>query len=696
MFSDLINITLSWLALSSLALLTIPVLSLTMKHFMPDSGWGFARVSGWLAVATPIWFLGHLGLPVNTSIGVWTIFFILAGLNFWLFFRRQKEIMISLKKAKPFIIIEEALFAGGFFFLSLMRGFEPNINSLEKFMDMGLIISYLNSPTLPIADMWLSGFTFNYYTFGHFLGAVATQITRQPVSISYNLLLGFILGLMLIESFSLVTFLLKGIKRLPVVLSSGVVGALLVNFGGNTHHIWYFLKNGNFLGYWYPDATRFIYNTIHEFPTYSFVVSDLHAHVWSMVIVLFLIVIIFRWANEVIDQSKAVSTKNYHFLLWAGLMGFIFGLIASTSTWDLMIYGILLGLLGLVILIKIQLASFKNLFVSAVIVGLTTLLASSPWFLNFQSISQGIKIVETRSPAWQLAVLWSGGVFWCLAGLTIIGKKAKVLPTSNHYQVVCLILLAWSLLLLPEIIYFKDIYPSHPRANTMFKLTFQAFILMQLVGAWTIGQVLNQLLIKIQLANKNAQIKARVVLLIFLSLSISYILASLFYAKLAYNGYYGKKYQGLDGLLWLKTQHPDDYAGLEWLKRNVKGRPVILEAVGESYTTFGRISTFSGLTTVIGWPVHEWLWRGSYDIPGQRVEEVRQIYLTPFSDLAQLKLAEYQVEYIFVGDKEREAYSNLDSLKLKNLGKVVFQKNQTFIIKINETQKLNTNPIEWQ
>ena len=34
--------------------------------------------------------------------------------------------------------------------------------------------------------------------------------------------------------------------------------------------------------YWYPNATRFIPWTIHEFPSYSFVVSDVHGHVLSI------------------------------------------------------------------------------------------------------------------------------------------------------------------------------------------------------------------------------------------------------------------------------------------------------------------------------------------------------------------------------------------------------------------------------
>ena len=53
------------------------------------------------------------------------------------------------------------------------------------------------------------------------------------------------------------------------LIMGGVLGSLLVCLGGNTHTLWYFIKNKGLDGYWYADATRFIENTIHEFPGYS-------------------------------------------------------------------------------------------------------------------------------------------------------------------------------------------------------------------------------------------------------------------------------------------------------------------------------------------------------------------------------------------------------------------------------------------
>ena len=55
---------------------------------------------------------------------------------------------------------------------------------------------------------------------------------------------------------------------------------------------WNLQPKFNFSNYWYPNATRFIPFTIHEFPLYSFVVSDLHGHVLNIPIVLLIIALL--------------------------------------------------------------------------------------------------------------------------------------------------------------------------------------------------------------------------------------------------------------------------------------------------------------------------------------------------------------------------------------------------------------------
>lgn len=66
------------------------------------------------------------------------------------------------------------------------------------------------------------------------------------------------------------------------------------------------LKGEEVSSYWFPDATRYIgFNpdvedkTIHEFPCYSFVLGDLHAHVVDIMFVLLLLGLLYAWMKKV-------------------------------------------------------------------------------------------------------------------------------------------------------------------------------------------------------------------------------------------------------------------------------------------------------------------------------------------------------------------------------------------------------------
>ena len=83
----------------------------------------------------------------------------------------------------------------------------------------------------------------------------------------------------------------------------------------------------------------------------------------------------------------------------------------------------------------------------------------------------------------------------------------------------------------------------------------------------------------------------------------------------------------LDGLAWLRERAPGDPAAIDWLRARTPGTAVVLEAVGEDYSAFGhaRISTFTGRATVLGWPGHELQWDHE---PGSREADVRTLYTT--------------------------------------------------------------------
>ena len=56
-----------------------------------------------------------------------------------------------------------------------------------------------------------------------------------------------------------------------------------------------------------------------------------------------------------------------------------------------------------------------------------------------------------------------------------------------------------------------------------------------------------------------------------------------------------------------------DYGAIRWLQDNVRGSPVVLEAHNEQYSWSSRISNYTGLPTVLGWPWHQIQQRMKYD-----------------------------------------------------------------------------------
>lgn len=108
----------------------------------------------------------------------------------------------------------------------------------------------------------------------------------------------------------------------------------------------------------------------------------------------------------------------------------------------------------------------------------------------------------------------------------------------------------------------------------------------------------------------------------------------------------------------------------------------MIEAVGDSYTETDFVSAFSGVPTVIGWRVHEWLWRGGYDSVSGRDEEVRKFYEEGSLPNNKELIKKYNLGWIVVSGREREKYKNINEKKLMSLGKVVWEADKSYLVKI--------------
>jgi hypothetical protein len=235
----------------------------------------------------------------------------------------------------------------------------------------------------------------------------------------------------------------------------------------------------------------------------------------------------------------------------------------------------------------------------------------------------------------------------------------------------------------------------------MFKLVFQGFMMLGILIALFFSLILTkpsqsnhffswrlidlrQLFFQKQKRLFLLKVQVRKFIFLYLPIGLFLFFSTLVYPYLAYNNYYAnlKNYRGLDGLAWFEKKYPDDFVLMNYLKKNEKKQVVIVEAVGESYSEFARMSAFSGTSTILGWRVHEWLWRAGWDRPGKRTDEVRKIYEAPESIEAAALLKNYQVKYIVVGSKEREAYKKIDVDGILALGEIVASVGNHYLIKL--------------
>lgn len=622
-----------------------------------DWFWGISRSITLLIIGLLVFISAHFFQFINNN---YFLFFLIFSINIFsiLYFFKNKQYFIKIIKNNwKIFLTEELIFIFFLIFLTTFRSIKGDILDLEKFMDFGFIQSYLKETKLPLKDMWLANEKVNYYTFGHFLCSILIRLINVPANFGYNLCLALVMALTATNVFSLVINTITKSKKifLPVFSS------FLVSFGGNSHFIFYWIKNKTFQGFWYPNSTRYIHNTIHEFPSYSFIVSDLHAHLINLPFIFIFLIFCFYWIKNLLKTNKIN-------LILTSIIGLLLGIFIMTNTWDFIIYSLVLGLSGFFILFrKGNLKTFTLLIKEALLVIIIALATAAIWLFNFQSISQGPRLLivdeVASSPLFEFLELWFLQLFFLTIALFINNvnkKKPKVFINV-------LITASLILLTIPEIIYFKDIYPDHPRANTMFKFTYQAFCLMQIL---TIG-VLNQIAFKF----KNHLFKF---LLFPLFFTISLITLS--YSYFGYRDYYGFHFskiskENLSGQAWQKQDDLDDYNLIKFLNENENNRVNIVEAVGESYSTHARVSVFTGLPTILGWRVHEWLWRGGFSIPSQRTSEVAMIYEMPLGDKTKKLLKQYNIKYIIVGDKEKNTYSKINHQDLQQLGEIIYTSN---------------------
>ncbi len=706
-----------WLAVLLLGWCSFPLCQYLFSRFR-DKGYLVAKIFGiagagflmWLGAAT-----GIVPFTAGSCLGSVAVFAVICW-GVWITFNKKKN---KDRKFWQFTgewyqtaLDDELVVTLLFLLWTYVAGFRPAAYGTEKFMDYGFMMAMMRSTTLPAKDLWYAGSKINYYYGGQYFAVFLTKLTHTQVAQTYNLMRTLVAGFCFAVPFGLVRqMVLDSWKKEKPALLGGVLAGAGVSLAGNMHYVvigkllpWireiFHLPKGDYT-YWFPNSTRYIGyypaendKTIHEFPSYSFVLGDLHAHVVNLMFVVALISLVYAMmkhhSSKGALQAESAGEKNFckkqvaaaltdpYVLVFA----FLIGMFHWTNYWDFVIYYVMGGM-GV---IWCNYQKYKELekphrmrmtagisLLHAVWVFLLATIAALPFTLQFQSMVSEVALAQNHSRPYQWWLIWGlpviGAVlfFWCVKREG--AKKADLFG-------VLLGISALGLIVIPEIVYVRDIYEKeYARSNTMFKLTYQAFTMF--------GILLGYALIRLWMEKKH------VIRKVLTSAVFACFVGCCFYTTTAVHAWFGQvwdpsQYQGLDATAYLETTFPEDAAAIRWLNDNVTGDPVVLEANGDSYSDYERVSAMTGLPTVLGWYVHEWLWRGDTGALNERAQEVETIYTSTNQEEVKALLEKYQVEYIFVGAREREKYESLNESMLQSLGNVVFsdEQSQTYVLQV--------------
>lgn len=714
-----------WLLAGVMGVVAMPLTGRLFREF-DDKGWMFSKILAIAATGFLTWFLVAVKLLKFTALtciavtAVCGILCLLAGRH-----QHKKGVECLPFAHMELVYWEEVLFFAFFLLWTYLAGFHPAAYGTEKFMDYGFMEAMMRSTTLPAADLWYSEGTINYYYGGQYFAVFLTKLTGTRVELTYNLMRTFVAGFAFSLPFSLVYQMAKdrmgkkaegavGIRKaFPQI--TGVIAGISVSIAGNMHYVYY----GQILplirkftgqeaeAYWFPDATRYIgFNpdvedkTIHEFPCYSFVLGDLHAHVVNIIFVLLLLGLLYAWVRMVRKRSYGLGEPGSRefwekqllmpqLLVVSGLLG----MFHWSNYWDFVIYFVVTG--GVVLFNNIVLFKGRGKWILAVtaaqaaeILAVGTIVIL-PFTLKFETMIQGVALAQNHSLPHQLLILWGlPGILTAVFVMVLLveklsGAKQKTichfLESLKLPDLFAMImgLCAIGLVLIPELVYVRDIYENgNARANTMFKLTYQAYIMFGMTMAYVIFRFLAISYQKI--------LKGLAVLGLFL------LIWTWGYFGNCVDSWFGNvtdpsQYQGLDATAFLETSFPEDAAAIRWLKKNITGSPVVLEANGDSYTEYERVSAMTGLPTVLGWYVHEWLWRNDVADLNAKSADIELIYTSQEEEQVRELLEEYKISYLFVGSCERSKYGeNLNHALLQSMGEVVFEEegSPTYIIKV--------------
>lgn len=385
-----------WLLVVLLGWLAFPLAMLAMGG-LPSRGYAASKILALLLVSWFAWLAGSLDLLPYTRGTVWLAMGLLALLGLAAAWWQRRQLIQFVQGHWRLILVVEGVAVLLFVIFVLIRSGNPDLwhpsKGGEKPLNFAFFNAVMKSSSFPPYDPWLAGGYLNYYYYGYVLVGSITKALGIVPYVAYNLALPMLFSLTGLGAFSVSFDLVAGVWRcksrtsLPLggeessswmkkAIWGGLAAVLVVVLLGNLGQPFVIVNGWHRLGQlhsdpssgalaqtliglvrnlqgealplytgsWYWDATRIIppgegeAGPIAEFPFFTFLYADLHAHMMDMPLVLLAL----AWALGMVQAADrrrldgtATGSKRWLGLLLTWAVGALaIGALRATNTWD--------------------------------------------------------------------------------------------------------------------------------------------------------------------------------------------------------------------------------------------------------------------------------------------------------------------------------------------------------------------------
>ncbi len=376
-----------WYAVLALVGLAAFPLVATLLPNLADRGWAVARTAGLLLTSWLAWLAASLGWADHTPALVWTAAAGMGLVSLGLAWRDRSGLRAWLAANRRVVLAEEAVCLALFGLFLAIRIGNPDLwhpyYGGEKPMDFAYLNAVLRTVAFPPYDPWFAGGQLNYYYYGFVFVGALIEMTRIVPWVAYNLAIPTLAALTGLGVFGVAFSWSRAAHRRPATgIRAGVLAAVLAVASGNLFQVPYIAEklaevSGSVFesalpgvqtlvraaqgwvavmagkaslsvqtGWWYWNASRAIPEQgdvapITEFPFFTFVYADLHAHMMALPITVLALSVALSWIVLSEDDRRGY---NWPFELW-GLGRLLLGALAigalwPANTWDFPTYGL--------------------------------------------------------------------------------------------------------------------------------------------------------------------------------------------------------------------------------------------------------------------------------------------------------------------------------------------------------------------